>query len=83
MTSSMATHCHVRDFRRVWLTACVKMALAERVAMKVTGHRTRAVSDRDQLLIPTDLQDVAAKPTGTLTGTIAPREAPGRLTPVS
>jgi site-specific recombinase XerD len=107
-----------RDFRKVWLTACVKAGLAERVqlapgkvrikahrlrhdfrrtavrnmvnagvpervAMKVTGHRTRAVFDRYHIVSPTDLQDVAAKLTGTLTGTIAPRAASGHLTPVS
>ena len=51
----------------------------ERVAMKVTGHRTRAVFDRDRIVSPTDLPDVAAR----LTGTIAPRAASGHLTPVS
>jgi hypothetical protein len=55
----------------------------ERVAMKVTGHRTRAVFDRDHIVSRTDLQDVAARLTGTLTGTIAPRAASGHLTPVS
>src|SRR4029453_1789255 len=55
----------------------------ERVAMKVTGHRTRAVFDRYHIVSPTDLQDVAARLTGTLTGTPAPRAASGHLTPVS
>jgi hypothetical protein len=55
----------------------------ERVAMKVTGYRTRAVFDRDHIVSPTDLHDVTAKLTGALTGTIAPRAASGHLTPVS
>ena len=40
------------------------------------------VFDRYHIVSPTDLQDVAAKLTGTLTGTIAPRAASGHLTPV-
>jgi len=42
--------------------------VAERVAMKVTGHKTRAVFDRYHIVSPGDLQDVARKLTGTLGG---------------
>jgi len=38
----------------------------ERGAMKVTGHRTRAVFDRDHIVSPTDLPDVAARLTAQL-----------------
>ena len=61
----------------------VNASVPERVAMKATGHRTRAVFDRYHIVSPTELQDVAARLTGTLTGTIAPRGASGHLTPVS
>jgi hypothetical protein len=42
----------------------------ERVAMTVTGHKTRAVFDRYHIVSPGDLQDVARKLAGTATGTI-------------
>jgi hypothetical protein len=61
----------------------VNVGVPERVAMKVTAHRTRAVFDRDHIVSPTDLQDVAVRLTGTFTGTIASRVASGHLTPVS
>ncbi len=41
----------------------------ERVAMKVTGHRTCAVFDRYHIVSPGDLQDVARKLAGTFSGT--------------
>jgi hypothetical protein len=49
----------------------VNAGVAERVAMTVTGHKTRAVFDRYHIVSPGDLQDVARRLTGTISGTAA------------
>jgi integrase len=58
------------DFRRTAVRNMVNSGVSERVAMKVTGHRARAIFDRYHIVSPGDLQDVARKLTGTFQGTL-------------
>ena len=64
--------CHCLGLIAGWIVLLmVNAGVAERVAMTVTGHKTRAVFDRYHIVSPGDLQDVARRLMGQVTGKVA------------